>query len=71
MHTYIHAYIHTNAHAGFSSFKFVPGLDDHEIVALKTLEFEGEIKTFMTVFNLEGAVLLDATLIGAYACVLL
>ena len=50
--------------AGFSTFKFVPGTRDHDIVALKTLEHNDDIQTYITVFNLEGQVLLDATLIS-------
>ncbi len=49
---------------GFSSFKFVPGTRDQHIVALKTVEFEGRIQTFITVFALDGRVLMDVTLVG-------
>ena len=49
---------------GFSSFKFVPGTQDHDIVALKTMELDGVIQTFVTVFDLAGKVLLDISLIG-------
>lgn len=49
---------------GFSSFKFVPGTSDEHIVALKTMEFNGDIKTFITVFQLDGKELMDISLIG-------
>lgn len=48
---------------GFSSFAFVP-YRENEIVALKTQEFEGNIATYITVFNLNGEVLLGETKIA-------
>ncbi|CAI5724425.1 unnamed protein product [Hyaloperonospora brassicae] len=48
---------------GFSSFKFVPRSDDSVIVAVKSVEVEDEQRqtSFITVFDLEGNVLLDET----------
>jgi len=48
---------------GFSSFVFVP-YREHEVVALKTEENEGNIATYITVFNLKGDILLEETKIG-------
>ena len=42
----------------------MPNTGDHEIVALKTMEFEGKIQSFVTAFNLDGDVLMDVTLIS-------
>ncbi|KAG8565031.1 hypothetical protein GDO81_012678 [Engystomops pustulosus] len=49
---------------GFSSFKFIPGTDDQIIVALKSEENKGEVATYITVFILDGRVLLPETKIG-------
>lgn len=49
---------------GFSSFKFIPGTDDQIIVALKSEENNGEVATYITVFILDGRVLLPETKIG-------
>ncbi|XP_069608510.1 soluble calcium-activated nucleotidase 1 [Ranitomeya imitator] len=49
---------------GFSSFKFIPGTDDQIIVALKSEENNGEVATYITVFILDGRVLLHETKIG-------
>ncbi|CAH0520784.1 unnamed protein product [Peronospora belbahrii] len=48
---------------GFSSFKFVPRTDDSVVVAIKSVEVEDEKKqtSFITVFDLEGNVLMDET----------
>jgi len=48
---------------GFSAFVFVP-YRETEIVALKTEEFEGAISTYITVFTLEGKVLMEETKIA-------
>jgi len=48
---------------GFSSFVFVP-FRENEVVALKTEEVDGEIATYLTVFNLNGHILLEETKIG-------
>lgn len=49
---------------GFSSFKFIPGTDDQIIVALKSEENNGQVATYITVFILDGRVLLPETKIG-------
>lgn len=49
---------------GFSSFKFIPGTDDQIIVALKSEENNGEVASYITVFILDGRVLLPETKIG-------
>lgn len=48
---------------GFSSFKFIPGLDDELIVAIKSKEFNNEISTYILVFDITGNVLLPETLV--------
>jgi soluble calcium-activated nucleotidase 1 len=46
---------------GFSSFKFVPWRE-HEIVALKTEEYQGAVATYIMVFDKEtGEILMDET----------
>ncbi|KAI6656523.1 hypothetical protein LOD99_1319 [Oopsacas minuta] len=49
---------------GFSSFKFLPGTDERIIVALKSEEDNGQIATYITVFDLLGNVLLPDVRIG-------
>ena len=49
---------------GFSSFKFVPGTNDHVIVALKSEEDQGDIASYIIAFNLDGEVILKETKIG-------
>ena len=52
---------------GYSSFKFIPNLDDsdeHIIVALKTEEDSGHISTYITVFNINGFILLKDQLVS-------
>lgn len=49
-----------NLRRGFSSFKFIPYRSD-EFVALKTMEYKDSIKTFITVMNLKGEILLPET----------
>lgn len=46
---------------GFSSFKFIPGTSDNIIIAIKSMEDEGNIGTFYTVFTIDGKVLLQET----------
>jgi len=48
---------------GFSTFQFVP-FREHEVVALKTEEHQDKISTYIMVFDLEGRVLLEETLVG-------
>ena len=52
---------------GYSSFKFVPNLkdpNDHIVVALKTEEDSGRISTYITVFNINGLILLKDQLVS-------
>lgn len=44
---------------GFSSFKFIPNTNDNVIVALRTEELNGDTSTYITVFTIEGRILLD------------
>eukprot|EP00386_Alphamonas_edax_P002060 GDKI01006195.1.p1 GENE.GDKI01006195.1~~GDKI01006195.1.p1 ORF type:complete len:422 (+),score=119.61 GDKI01006195.1:171-1268(+) len=50
---------------GFSSFKFLPASQDQVIIALKSAEISetDQQMTFVTVFNLNGTVLMEETLI--------
>ncbi len=43
---------------GYSSFKFIPNTDDYIIVALKSEEVNGTSATYLTVFTIDGQVLL-------------
>nr|AAX56357.1 35.5 kDa salivary protein [Phlebotomus ariasi] len=45
--------------AGFSSFKFIPGTQNNDIFALKTIERNGQTATYGTVINIEGKTLLN------------
>ncbi|XP_031573577.1 soluble calcium-activated nucleotidase 1-like [Actinia tenebrosa] len=49
---------------GFSSFKFIPGTDDELIVALKTEEDKGVIRSYILAFDIYGQKLMKETLIG-------
>ncbi|KAM7386939.1 hypothetical protein PAMA_009525 [Pampus argenteus] len=49
---------------GFSSFKFVPNMDDQIILALKSEEDAGKIATYIMAFTLDGRILLPETKIG-------
>lgn len=49
---------------GYSSFKFIPGTQDRIIVALKSEEVSGKIASYITVFTLEGEILLEDIKIG-------
>lgn len=52
---------------GFSSFKFIPDTSDSIIVALKSEEDKGTIASYITVFTIEGDILLEETkLEGSY-----
>ena len=44
---------------GYSSFKFLPGTKDRLIVALKSQEDAGNIATFISVFTVDGKIILD------------
>ncbi|KAL0476609.1 calcium-activated nucleotidase [Acrasis kona] len=48
---------------GFSSFKFIPGRPN-EIIAVKSEEIGEEMQSFVTVFNLDGKVLMEETRIA-------
>jgi len=54
----------TDRKRGFSSFKFIPGLNDEVIIALKTHEYKGTTKSFITVFKINGKILLPDTIIS-------
>ena len=49
---------------GFSSFKFLPGTNDHVIVALKSEEDQGKINSYIMAFTMDGDVLLEETKIA-------
>ena len=49
---------------GYSTFKFVPGTQDTVIIALKSEEDDGNIASYIQVFNINGHVLLPETKIG-------
>ena len=53
-----------NLQHGFSSMKFVPGSNDRDIIALKTIETNGATETFVLMFDVEGKELLKETSIG-------
>lgn len=44
---------------GFSSFKFIPGTNDQQIVALKTEEVEGRINSYIMAFTIDGRILME------------
>ncbi|VDP10480.1 unnamed protein product [Soboliphyme baturini] len=44
---------------GFSAFQFVPGTDDSLILALKSEEDGGRISSYVTVFHVNGNLILD------------
>ena len=50
---------------GFSSFKFVPGTGDNNIVALRSVEDQGQISTFIMVFKIDGTIILDESFIDS------
>lgn len=49
---------------GYSSFKFIPGTNDQLIVALKSEEVSGTLASYVTVFSLEGEILLPNMKVG-------
>lgn len=53
----------TNPLLGFSSFKFIPNLDDELIVAIKSKEYQNEISTYILVFDVNGNIHLPETLV--------
>ena len=48
---------------GFSSFKFVPGTNDDVIVALRSVEDQGHISTYIMVFKVDGTIIMDESFI--------
>lgn len=46
---------------GFSSFKFIPGTNDQVIIALKTYEYRDKTKSYITVFTIDGEIILPDT----------
>lgn len=50
---------------GFSDIKFVPG-HPKDIVALRTMEYKGQTKSWITVFNIDGVVLMEDVFIDAF-----
>ena len=50
---------------GYSSFKFVPNSGDKYILALKTEENDGQTRTFVTLFNVDGSILVNDLLISS------
>lgn len=51
---------------GYSSFKFIPGTEDRIIVALKSEEVSGKVASYVTVFTLDGTILLKDVKIGNF-----
>lgn len=49
---------------GYSSFKFVPGTDNRLIVALKSEEDDGHTRTYVTLFDVNGFILVKDKLIS-------
>jgi len=49
---------------GYSSFKFVPGTENRIIVALKSEEDDGQTRTYVTVFDVNGAILVADKMIS-------
>lgn len=49
---------------GFSSFKFIPETNDQVIVALKSEEVAGKIASYLTIFKIDGKILLKERHIG-------
>lgn len=49
---------------GFSSFKFIPNTNDQHVIALKTVEVKDQTTTFITIFTLEGHILLPEIKVG-------
>ena len=49
---------------GFSSCKFIPGTEDRLMVGLRTEEVGPVVATYITVFDIQGRILLSDTKIG-------
>jgi soluble calcium-activated nucleotidase 1 len=50
---------------GYSSFKFVPNTNDKIVIALKSEEDDGKTKTYVTVFDISGFILIKDILISS------
>jgi len=50
---------------GYSDIKFVPG-QPNDIVALRSMEYQGVTKSWITVFNINGKVLMEDVFIDEY-----
>lgn len=48
-----------NRKRGYAAFEFVPGTCDYMIVAIKSKEIEDSTESYITVFDINGNVLLD------------
>ena len=56
-----------NVTHGFSSFKFIPGTNEQQIVALKTQEVDGNIASYIMAFDVHGRILMKEQKIpGSY-----
>ena len=56
-----------NVTHGFSSFKFIPGTNEQQIVALKTQEVDGKIASYIMAFDVHGRILMKEQKIpGSY-----
>lgn len=51
---------------GYSSFKFIPGTNDQLILALKSQEVSGKLASYVTVFSLQGEILLPDMKVGDF-----
>nr|XP_034313922.1 soluble calcium-activated nucleotidase 1 isoform X2 [Crassostrea gigas] len=49
---------------GFSSFKFIPETNDQVIVALKSEEVSGKIASYLTIFKIDGKIILKEKYVG-------
>ncbi len=49
---------------GYSSFKFVPGTQSRIIIALKSEEDDGRLRTYVTLFDINGLILIKDKLIS-------
>ena len=49
---------------GYSSFKFVPDTNNKIIIALKSEEDSGKTRTYVTLFNIDGTILVNDKLIS-------
>lgn len=54
----------TDRKKGFSSFKFVPDTNDEVVVAIRSEECDDKCRTHVTVFKIDGTILLEDQLIS-------